>query len=92
MTRRQDRPLFCIDLAVPRDIEASVNEIEGVYLYDIDALQGIADQSMNVRRQELVRCEEMIERHVAEYSKWLATPHPGSDAAGHSGLHPEGAK
>ncbi len=79
MHRRADRPLFCMDLAVPRDFEAAVNDIEGVYLYDIDALQGIADASMQVRRSELVRCEEMIERHVAEFSEWLAAPpHPGS--------------
>ncbi len=79
MQRRADRPLFCMDLAVPRDFEAAVNDIEGVYLYDIDALQGIADASMQVRRAELARCEEMIERHVAEFSEWLAAPpHPGS--------------
>lgn len=76
MQRRPDRPLFCIDLAVPRDFEAGVNDLDGVYLYDIDALQGIADASMQVRRAELARCEEMIERHVAEFSEWLATPRP----------------
>ena len=90
MRRRQDRPLFCIDLAVPRDFEASVNELEGVYLYDIDALQGIAEQSMNVRRQELVRCEAMIERHVGEFSTWLAAPHHGF--GGTTGMQPESAK
>jgi glutamyl-tRNA reductase len=71
MRQRQDRPLFCIDLAVPRDIEPSVNNLEGVYLYDIDSLQAIADQSMEVRRQELTICEGMIERHVTEFSEWL---------------------
>jgi glutamyl-tRNA reductase len=76
MRRRPDRPLFCIDLAVPRDFEPAVNEIEGVYLYDIDALQGIAEQGMEVRRQELSRCEEMIERHVREFCEWLTTPRP----------------
>ena len=81
MQRRPDRPLFCIDLAVPRDFEPAVNEIEGAYLYDIDALQGIAEQSMEVRRQELARCEEMIERHVAEFSQWLTTPHRGQEGA-----------
>lgn len=71
MRARRDRPLFCIDLAVPRDIEPAVNDLEGVYLYDIDSLQKIADDSMAVRRQELTVCEEMIERHVAEFSEWL---------------------
>ena len=89
MARRQDRPLFCIDLAVPRDFEPAVNETEGVYLYDIDALKGIADQSMQVRRQELARCEEMSERHVAEFSQWLAVPRTDH---GPGGMQAEGAK
>ena len=72
MRMRPDRPLFCIDLAVPRDIEPAVNDLDGVYLYDIDSLQAIADHSMNVRRQELTICEEMIERHAVEFGEWLA--------------------
>jgi glutamyl-tRNA reductase len=76
MARRADRPLFCIDLAVPRDFEPAVNDLDGVYLYDIDALQSIADESMQVRRQELARCEQMIERHVSEFREWMATPRP----------------
>jgi glutamyl-tRNA reductase len=88
MGHRADRPLFCIDLAVPRDFEAGVNDLDGVYLYDIDALQGIADASMQVRRQELDRCEIMIERHVREFSDWLVAPRP----ALHLHAQPEGAK
>ena len=77
MHTRADRPLFCIDLAVPRDIEPAVNDLDGVYLYDIDSLQAIANQSMAVRRQEVVLCEEMIDRHVREFSAWLAAgPRP----------------
>ena len=40
---RADRPLFVIDIAVPRDVDPAVNEMEGVYLYDIDSLQSVAD-------------------------------------------------
>jgi glutamyl-tRNA reductase len=69
-TRRQ-RPLFCIDLAVPRDIDPEVNRLDGVYRYDIDSLQAIAQQSMEVRRGELQLCESMIDRHVAEFLDWL---------------------
>ena len=72
MRTRRDRPLYCIDLAVPRDIEPAVNDLDGVYVYDIDELQRVADQSMNVRRQEIVVCEEMIERHVQQFAAWLA--------------------
>jgi len=91
MSHRADRPLFCIDLAVPRDFEPAVNDVEGVYLYDIDALQDIAAQSMEVRRQELARCEEMIERHVSEFGEWLAAPRHGGEAPPLR-PHAEGAK
>ena len=72
MRRRGNRPVFVIDLAVPRDVDPAVNKLDGVYLYDIDALQEIAAQSMAVRRQELTECERLIERHVDEFSGWLA--------------------
>jgi len=78
MVHRTDRPLFCIDLAVPRDFEPVINELEGVYLYDIDALQAIAEESIAVRRQELTHCERLIERHVEEFDKWLRTAPPNS--------------
>jgi glutamyl-tRNA reductase len=80
MRTRRDRPLFCIDLAVPRDFEPAVNDLDGVYLYDIDSLQQIADQSMAVRRQEIAICEQMIERHVSEFSQWMAAA-PGPQGA-----------
>ena len=88
MHRRADRPLFCIDLAVPRDFEAAINDLDGVYLYDIDALQEIADESMQVRKRELARCETMIERHVAEFREWMTTPRPPMPLQ----AQPEGAK
>jgi len=72
MRRRGNRPVFVIDLAVPRDVDPAVNNLDGVYLYDIDALQDIAAQSMAIRRQELVECERLIERHVGEFAIWLA--------------------
>jgi glutamyl-tRNA reductase len=71
MRRRGNRPVFVIDLAVPRDVDPAVNKLDGVYLYDIDALQGIAAQSMAIRRQEITECERLIERHVGEFSGWL---------------------
>ena len=82
MRTRPDRPLFCIDLAVPRDIDPAVNHLDGVYLYDIDSLQRIANDSLAIRRQELATCEAMIERHVGEYVDWL-----GSGTRPPTGLH-----
>ena len=77
MSRRPNRPLFVIDLAVPRDVEPSVNDIEGAYLYDIDSLQAIARRGLEVRRQEVAHCEQLIARHVGEFHQWLGTVRPG---------------
>ena len=71
LERRDGRPLFIIDLAVPRDAEASLNELENVYLYDIDSLEQIVRQSLEVRRAEVVRCEKMIDQHVGEFVGWM---------------------
>lgn len=67
LASRIDRPLFVIDIAVPRDVDPSVNEMEGVYLYDIDALQSVADQSLAVRRQQVASAEAVIAEHVADF-------------------------
>jgi len=64
MRRRRGRPLFIIDIAVPRDVEPSVNDIEGVYLYDIDALETIAGETRARREQEIVKCRGIIEDEV----------------------------
>ncbi|MBM3856474.1 MAG: glutamyl-tRNA reductase [Verrucomicrobia bacterium] len=71
LKQRQQRPLFVIDLAVPRDAEPAINKLPGVFLYDIDSLQQIAAQSLDIRRQEVVRCESMIEEHAGTFLKWL---------------------
>ena len=71
MRPREERPLFVIDIAVPRDVEPSANDIEGVYLYDIDSLQEIARQAMASRERELVACERIIGRHVEEFAAWI---------------------
>ena len=68
---RWDRPLFIIDIAVPRDVAPEVNEMGGVFLYDIDSLQSIADQSLELRRQQVAAAEEIIRQHVAEFGAWL---------------------
>src|SRR5881296_1094594 len=64
---RVDRPLFIIDIAVPRDVDPAVNEMEGVYLYDIDALRSVAEQSLAVRRQQIASAEAIIAEHVADF-------------------------
>jgi glutamyl-tRNA reductase len=72
LRQRIDRPLFMIDIAVPRDVAPEVNELEGVYLYDIDSLRSIAEQSLALRRQEIAAGEKIIVRHVDDFRARLA--------------------
>jgi len=60
MARRQNAPLLLIDIAVPRDIDPEVNLLDNVYLYNVDDLQAIADDSLQQRREEISRCEAII--------------------------------
>ena len=64
---RLDHPLFIIDIAVPRDVDPSVNEMEGVYLYDIDSIRSVAEQSFELRRQQVVAAEAIIAEHVTDF-------------------------
>ncbi len=64
MKLRKNRPLLLIDIAVPRDIDPEVNFLENVYLYNIDDLQAIADDYLKQRKEEIVRCEEIIAEKV----------------------------
>ena len=76
---RADRPLFIIDIAVPRDVAPEVNAMDGVYLYDIDSLQSIADQSLAMRHQQIAAAEKIIAEHVADFAArfgWRATASP----------------
>src|SRR5947208_254679 len=66
---RIDRPLFIIDIAVPRDVDPTGNEIEGVYLYDIDSLRSVAEQSLAMRRQQIASAEAIIAEHVADFGE-----------------------
>ena len=82
LSERLDRPLFIIDIAVPRDVDPDVNEMEGVYLYDIDSLQSIAAQSLQLRRQQTAAAEEIISQHAEQFREWLErAEHPGAARA-----------
>ena len=69
---RQHRPLLLVDIAVPRDIEPEVNFLEDVYLYNIDDLQAIANDYLQLRQEEVAKCEAIIRRKVLELleSQW----------------------
>lgn len=71
MRSRRHKPLFLIDIAVPRDVEARVSEIDDVYLYNIDDLKVVADANLKERKKEIEACERLIEEKVGEFFKWL---------------------
>ncbi len=73
MRERRNRPLFFIDIAVPRDIEARVNEIDNVYLYDIDDLKGIVELNREVRHREAERAHHIVAEEAVKFCKWLET-------------------
>lgn len=62
--KRRYRPLFFIDIAVPRDIDPAVGEIEEVYLYDIDTLEQIANEARQAREAQMIECEKIIDEQL----------------------------
>jgi glutamyl-tRNA reductase len=70
MARRDRRPLILIDIAVPRDIDPDVREVDGVHLYDIDDLQAISNASLRARMKEVASVEAMVEEEVTRFLDW----------------------
>lgn len=71
MPLRQLRPLFIIDLAVPRDVQSEVNKLDNVYLYNIDDLQKTVDETIALRSNELDSCFKVIDRSSEHFHHWL---------------------
>jgi glutamyl-tRNA reductase len=69
--RRQGRLLFFIDLAVPRNVDASVSHLEQVYVYDIDALGKIVTETREQRNAQLQTCERILDEEISVFEKWL---------------------
>ncbi len=70
MRKRRHRPLFFIDIAVPRDIDPKVNRINNVYVYDIDDLKGVVDHNIEDRNREAIKAERIIEEAVIKFANW----------------------
>jgi glutamyl-tRNA reductase len=68
---RKNRPMFFIDIAVPRDIDPKINEIDNVYVYDIDDLEGIVESNKDERKKEVSRAERIIDEGVEGFIQWL---------------------
>lgn len=71
MKQRRQRPLFFIDIAVPRDIDPKINNLDNVYLYDIDDLQGIVTRNIAERKQEALQAERIIQEECIKFRSWL---------------------
>jgi glutamyl-tRNA reductase len=68
---RRNRPLFVIDIAVPRDVDPAVNDLNNVYLYDIDDLQTVVDKNLHERRKAAELAQKVVEEEVRSYRAWL---------------------
>jgi glutamyl-tRNA reductase len=71
MRPRRGRPLFIIDIAVPRDVEAAAGEIEQVFLYNIDDLQASVRENLARRASEVARAEAIVDEELEKFGTWL---------------------
>jgi len=71
MRSRRDRPLFVIDIALPRDVETSVGDLDQVFLYCMDDLQSIVSENLARRATELASAEAIVDHEVARFAAWL---------------------
>ncbi len=71
LKKRKHRPIFMVDIAVPRDIEPEVGELNDVYLYTVDDLQGVVEDGMRSRREAAEQAEEIVDFHTEEFLGWL---------------------
>ncbi|MBI3171471.1 MAG: glutamyl-tRNA reductase, partial [Hydrocarboniphaga effusa] len=78
LLHRRRKPIFMIDLAVPRDIDPRVAKLEDVYLYTIDDLRAVVADNLKLREQEAQLAEALVEEHASEFNRWLES----RDAAG----------
>ncbi len=70
MKDRPSKPMFMIDIAVPRDLAPDIHDVPNVYLYDIDDLEGIVEANMEQRRKQSSRIEAMIEAELGAFEQW----------------------
>jgi len=73
LKERRQKPVFLIDISVPRNIDPAINELDNVYLYDIDDLQGVVDSNILERKKEAEKAEKIINEEVEKFQKWLSS-------------------
>jgi glutamyl-tRNA reductase len=72
LARRGDRPLCILDIAMPRDVEPSVAEMDNVFLYDLDDLHAVVNANLERRHRELPAAEEVVAEEIDKYWQWVA--------------------
>ncbi|MBD8500802.1 glutamyl-tRNA reductase [Paenibacillus arenosi] len=70
LKQRRSRPLFLIDIAVPRDLDPAISDLPNVFLYDIDDLEGIVQSNMEIRKREGEKIESLIVAEMDQYHQW----------------------
>jgi len=70
---RRNRPMFIVDLAVPRDIEPEVGELNDVYLYTIDDLAHLIEEGLTNRQSAAIEAQKMIDHHTKDFTQWFKT-------------------
>lgn len=70
MDKRRNRPIFLIDLAVPRDVDPEINNHDNAFVYDIDSLQQVADQNLARRKSAIPAAQKIINQEVAGFHRW----------------------
>jgi len=70
MRSRRNRPLFFIDIAVPRDIDPEINRLTNSYIYDIDDLKGVIDENLETRNREAIKGERIVDEAVISFRQW----------------------
>jgi len=70
MKTRKNRPIFFIDIALPRDIDPAINRLSNSYVYDIDDLKDVIDENINDRNNESVKAERIVDEAVVNFRKW----------------------
>jgi glutamyl-tRNA reductase len=73
IARRKEGTLLIIDIAVPRNFEPSINELEGLYLYSIDDLAAVVEQNRKARQRDMAKCTKIILENVTEFSEWFSS-------------------
>ena len=70
---RKGRPLLLVDLAVPRDLDPAINELESCFLYDVDDLEAVVAETLSGRRGEAARAERLVAAEAERFREWQAS-------------------